>query len=145
MSRYNQGQTDRNKERVIDETKEYLERRYVSGMEAAYRIFQFELSRQSYSVIALPVHPLGDRDANYKETDDVSDIERRLHKQSKSEAWFALHRIDADAGNYRYDEVPEHYVWNDRLAIWTSRLQTSKQIGDIIEVTPIEGQSKNSF
>lgn len=101
------------------------------------------MSRQSHSVIALSVHL--PEDVNYEETDDVSDIERRLHKQSKLEAWFALNRTDADARNYKYEKVLEHYVWYDRLAKWTARIQISKQIGDIIEVNPTEGQIEKFF
>lgn len=40
----------------VDEIKEYLDCRYVSAMEACWRIFEFPMHRQSHVITVLPVH-----------------------------------------------------------------------------------------
>ena len=36
-------------------------------------------------------------------------------------AWFKLNQSDPEAKNYKYHEIPEHYVWNRNLHKWTTR------------------------
>lgn len=40
----------------VDEIQEYLDCRYVSAMEACWRIFQFPMHHQSHVITVLPVH-----------------------------------------------------------------------------------------
>jgi len=39
-----------------DEINNYLDCRYVSSMEACWRLFQFKMSDRSHSGVCLPVH-----------------------------------------------------------------------------------------
>lgn len=40
---------------------------------------------------------------------------------SKLEAFFHLNKIDISARNYTYDQIPQHYVWNDGERKWNPR------------------------
>ncbi|KAJ8909484.1 hypothetical protein NQ315_007932 [Exocentrus adspersus] len=121
---------------VIDEVRNYLDCRYVSSMEAAWRLLEFPLHGRSHAVIVLPVHLPGRQNITFGVEDDVEELEARLAKRTKLEAWFELNRRSADSRQYRYFEIPEHYVWENRNAQWNPRRQVSKAIGCIAEVTP---------
>ncbi|KAG5861035.1 hypothetical protein JTB14_013981 [Gonioctena quinquepunctata] len=95
----------------IDEIQQYIDGRYVSAMEATWRLFSFKLHGRSHSVLVLPVHLPGDRDILYNEEDDVDEIEARLLKPSKLEAWFTLNQNEPRAKAYRWAEIPEHFTW----------------------------------
>lgn len=53
---------------------------------------------------------------------------REKYRYSKLEAFFYLNTIDRDAHKYTYDEIPQHYVWNDRDRRWDKR-KRGRQIG----------------
>ncbi|KAJ8973888.1 hypothetical protein NQ317_019301 [Molorchus minor] len=98
----------------VDEVQSYLDCRYVSSMEAAWRLLEFKMHDRSHSVMVLPVHLPG---GNYVVVDDWEDegrMEDRLEARSKLEAWFALNGDDADARRFKYAEIPEHFVWERR-------------------------------
>ena len=40
----------------IDEIKNFIDSRYVTGIEASWRLFSFEMNEMSHSIIRLPVH-----------------------------------------------------------------------------------------
>ncbi|WOH09633.1 hypothetical protein DCAR_0729091 [Daucus carota subsp. sativus] len=44
------------------------------------------------------------------------------------EAFFLLNQNDPNARQYLYDEIPQHYVWNDSDHVWNLR-KRGKQIG----------------
>ncbi|XP_045482768.1 uncharacterized protein LOC123686581 [Harmonia axyridis] len=129
----------------IDEIQQYIDSRYVSGMEATWRTLQFRMHGRSHSVLVLPVHLPGERKIIYNEDDDVGQIQQRLEKPSKLEAWFTLNRSDVNARKYKYAEIPEHYVWDNKNAKWYQRSQVSKQIGCMVEISPSEARIEKFF
>lgn len=46
---------------------------------------------------------------------------REKEKHTQLEAYFLLNATDINATKYVYDEIPQHYVWNDADRIWTPR------------------------
>ncbi|KAJ8955785.1 hypothetical protein NQ317_014160 [Molorchus minor] len=101
----------------VDEVQSYLDCRYVSSMEAAWRILEFKMYDRSHSVMVLPVHLPG---GNYVVVDDWEDEGRlgeRLDARSKLKAWFALNGDDADARRFKYAEIPEHFVCSVALEV----------------------------
>jgi hypothetical protein len=53
--------------------------------------------------------------------------------------FFYMNSVDEKAQNLLYKEFPEHFVWNQRDKIWTSRKQRNV-IGRIVAANPIEGE-----
>ncbi|KAG5863312.1 hypothetical protein JTB14_024439 [Gonioctena quinquepunctata] len=129
----------------IDEIQQYIDGRYASAMEATWRLFSFKLHARSHSVLVLPVHLPGDRDLLYNEEDDIDEIEARLLKPSKLEAWFTLNQNEPRARTYRYAEIPEYSTWDSKNAKWNIRIQKSEQFGCIAEVSSSEGQIEKFF
>ena len=54
-------------------------------------------------------------------------------------AWFKVNERDNDARNYRYHEIPEHYVWNQTQHKWTRRKQ-GNCIGHVYTSSPSQGE-----
>ncbi|KAL8120931.1 hypothetical protein AgCh_017928 [Apium graveolens] len=48
-------------------------------------------------------------------------VRREKNKHSQLEAFFNLNRNDPNARKYNYDEILEHYVWNETERLWTLR------------------------
>ncbi|XP_056642867.1 uncharacterized protein LOC130449210 [Diorhabda sublineata] len=130
---------------VIDEIKNYQDYRYVSAMEAMWRILEFRMHDRSHSVLVLPVHLPGDRTIMFDELEEANNIEARLQSRSKLEAYFELNSHDVVARTYLYHEIPQHYTWNYKECKWQSRRQVSKQIGCMIDVSPLPGQMELFF
>lgn len=54
--------------------------------------------------------------------------EREKDRISKLEAYFLLNDTDTNAQKFTYDEIPQHYVWNDTARRWNTR-KRGLQIG----------------
>lgn len=119
----------------VDEVADYLDCRYVSSMEAAWRLFEFKMHDRSHSVMVLPVYLPGGFGVVFEYDDDIENIEDRLQRIGKLEAWFALNAQDAQARVFTYPEIPEHYTWDGRRGVWLPRRQVSKMIGCMAEVS----------
>ena len=53
-------------------------------------------------------------------------------------AWFKLNEQDAEVREYKYHEIPEHYVWNSSHK-WISR-KRGKCIGHMYTTSPSKGE-----
>nr|XP_017255780.1 PREDICTED: uncharacterized protein LOC108225432 [Daucus carota subsp. sativus] len=116
----------------VDEINAYFDGRYICACEAAYRIFGYPIHYRSISVHRLSFHLPGERTCTFTENDTLEKVARRnRHKRSQLEAFFLLNQTDPSARKYTYDQIPEHYVWNEVDMIWTMRKKGS-QIGRLL-------------
>ncbi|CAG9760350.1 unnamed protein product [Ceutorhynchus assimilis] len=129
----------------LDEIQRYLNCRYVSSIEAAWRLFEFKMFDRSHSVTLLPVHLPGFRDVFYDEQADVDEVQAALDKPSKLEAFFVLNAESPDARDLLYCQIPEYYIWNARGARWNKRRASSKMIGTVYEVSPNDPQIEKFY
>ncbi|KAK1358278.1 hypothetical protein POM88_051534 [Heracleum sosnowskyi] len=58
-------------------------------------------------------------------------VHRNMNKRSQLEAFFLLNRTDPTARKYTFDEIPQHYVWNETDMIWHVR-KRGQQIGRLL-------------
>ncbi|XP_074322893.1 uncharacterized protein LOC141659866 [Apium graveolens] len=106
----------------IDEIQAYFDGRYICGAESAYRIFGFPIHHRILSVERLPFHLPGQRNCTFRANESLGKVaEREKERLSKLEAFFLLNRNDSNALQYTYDEIPQHYVWNDGERKWNGR------------------------
>lgn len=118
----------------ISEIDRYRNARYVSAMEAMWRIFEFPLWRISHSIIGLDVHLHG-RDVSYIHVTGFGRERVKVAPRSKLEAFFLLLETDVEARLLKYAEVPEQYMWNEKTRTWKPRTQKKRfQIGRIYPV-----------
>lgn len=117
---------------AVDEIQAYFDGRYVCGAEAAYRIFGFEIHHRTVSVERLSFHLPGDKIVVFRANDPLPKVvSREKDRRSKLEAFFYLNSVDSNARQYTYDEIPQHYVWNDGERFWSFR-KRGNQIGRLI-------------
>ena len=109
--------TDGGTEQVmdIDEIDDWVDGRFLSAIEAAWRLHGFPIHFRSHAVERLSIH-LKDAHSVFFE-DNATDEELReavdasLRKGTKLTAFFDLCKTDAFAATLIYKEVPKHYVY----------------------------------
>ena len=124
-----------------NEIKYFMDKRWVSSMEATWRILQLPMHSLSHHVYRLGVHLPNDEPIIVTEPLNPEQIELARLKRTKLKAWFELNRTDPDARRYLYTEIPLHYVWQDKEREWTRRKRgASKVIPRIHNISPRSDQ-----
>ncbi|KAK1366246.1 hypothetical protein POM88_041807 [Heracleum sosnowskyi] len=119
-------------EEAVDEINAYFDGRYICASEASYRIFGFPIHHCSISVLRLYFRLPGEKSCTFTENETLEKVVRReKFKHSQLESFFILNRSDPNARQYTYDQIPQHYVWNETDRIWTMR-KKGKQIGRLL-------------
>ena len=93
----------------VDEIEKYVNSRFITASEGFWRICAFDVHGREPSIQCLAVH----------ENSQIITFNERNPKAALSNpqettllAWFKLNHSDPKAVNYKYHEIPEHYVWN---------------------------------
>ncbi|XP_023239126.1 LOW QUALITY PROTEIN: uncharacterized protein LOC111637795 [Centruroides sculpturatus] len=125
--------TERNER---DETKEYVDSRYVSAPEAIHRIFRFKMHDQSHTIYRLPVHLQNEHIVYFQQGNEQVAAHRAQSKDTKLTGWFKLNVVDETAHDFTYSEIPKHFVWKDTTAMWERRqMGGEKVIGRMVNVS----------
>ena len=131
---------DRSKE--IDEIKEYQSARWVSPIEAIWRIYRFPLFETHPAVINLQLHLENYQSLTFKDDADLRDLlKSKFAKKSMLTEFFHMNATDERAKTLKctYKEFPEHFVWKPGKRIWDIRQQRGS-IGRIVTANPSEGE-----
>jgi len=129
--------------KLIDENneiKKYLDGRYITATEAAYRLLGFPLHYESCNVISLPVHLDG---RQYILFDTEKPLEDQLEnaRETKLTAWFRLNTHSNSSKKLLYQEIPHHFRWDKRTKSWKQRkLEGSSAIGRLVNINPNVGE-----
>ena len=115
---------------IYDEISDYIDSRYISGMEAAWRIQEIPLHGRSHAVILL---------VNQQKIIFEKDNERNalLNYETTLSAWFKLNKTDVHAKQYKYINIPEHYTFDKTSASekkWKKRQNKCNTIGRLAGV-----------
>lgn len=99
-----------------------MHHRYICGVEAAHRMFGFDIHHRSISVERLSFHLPNEKYVTFTNNDNLMNVCRRAElKNSKLEAFFQLCRDCPNARIYTYQEIPEHFVWDSVECTWRIR------------------------
>nr|XP_018913756.1 PREDICTED: uncharacterized protein LOC109041791 [Bemisia tabaci] len=79
--------------RNIDEISDYIDTRYLSSMEAAWRLQQIPMHGHSHSVMRLPVHLPGQQYVTFKE---VNNIELETFREAAYAKGYGMNKEDVD-------------------------------------------------
>ena len=128
------------KELIYDEAGNYLDARYLSSVEACWRIFKFPLQGKSHSVVRLPVHLEDEQMIYFNEDDEEEAIIEKRDKKSKLLAYFEYLKENPDQPRFLYPETPKFCVWDAGKGKWKTRKRGfGKTIGRMYPVGPNEG------
>jgi len=128
----------------VDEVKAYLDSRYVSAMEAAWRILEFPMHLEFPSVYRLSVH-LPDRQLiHFDAADDLQEVlGRAADRDTTLTGWFKANLdpdlINAGANDLLYQDFPKKFVWVAKTRKWKLR-QSGRAIGRMYTIPPTAGE-----
>nr|GEX62219.1 ATP-dependent DNA helicase PIF1-like [Tanacetum cinerariifolium] len=98
---------DKDGDQVVNEINRFQDARYVSPLEAMWRIYGFPLSNIYPSVMSLQVHLPNNQLVRFREDDVLTDIlNREINKRSMLTAFFELNKTDPNARQYLYRDIP---------------------------------------
>ncbi|WOG92304.1 hypothetical protein DCAR_0311567 [Daucus carota subsp. sativus] len=127
------------KGKIFDEVRHYLDGRYVSASEAAWRILGFGIHSRWPSVDRLPIHLPDSKYVSFKTGESLQNVCHRADsKRSKLEAWFLANKLLPDAKNYTYNEFPSYFTWLPKECKWKYR-QRGDVVGRLSEVHATAG------
>ena len=102
---------DQNNDEVIDEIAHYIDGRYVSSMEAAWRLQCFPLYGTSHHVFRLAVHTKDKQNIVFEEEKELESLN---NWQTTLTSWFELNKSDEFARTLKYSQIPEYFNYKDR-------------------------------
>ena len=134
-----------------DEVQKYIDGRYLSASEAAWRIFQFKVHDQHPNVIRLPLHLPNDPPIVFHPSANVSEIiENAEHSDTALTAFFKMNNsgigLEADiAHKVTYQDFPQFFTLkglpnNPKSKIWTLRKTKTLALGRMAYVSPTAGE-----
>ncbi|XP_076936874.1 uncharacterized protein LOC143604204 [Bidens hawaiensis] len=98
--------------------------RYVSGCEAAWRIFAFDVHYRLPFVMRLAFHLPGEQQVIYGANKDIEDIlNKKTNVSSMFTGWFECNKNYDLAKSLTYSEFPAKFVWKKQLRKWEPRLR----------------------
>ena len=111
-------------EQVYDQIRNWLTGRYLSSMEASYRILAFPISQLDPSVKRLDFHLPGQQSVSYNPNEDKAKVLKRASQTMLTE-WFTLNQNDEIARNFTYREIILFYTWVSTKSNckWKKRVQ----------------------
>lgn len=132
--------TGPNGEKILlkyDEVSQYLDARYLSPVEACYRLFKYDLQGKSHKIERLEVHLENEQMVYYDKDADTDVIEESMQKNSKLTAYFQFYMENPNAPKYKYVEMPKHCTFDKKNRKWKwPRKGHHKVIGRIYSVNP---------
>ncbi|XP_021995534.1 uncharacterized protein LOC110892691 [Helianthus annuus] len=122
---------------AVDEIKAYLDCRYISACEAAWRIFMYDIHYRYPAVEVLPFHCEDGQSIGYNDHDNLCDIVTDpTVKMTMFTEWMNCNKVDEFARTLRYVQFPGYYVWNAKNRKWNRRMHPYGSIGRIHYVPP---------
>ncbi|KAJ8914414.1 hypothetical protein NQ315_017508 [Exocentrus adspersus] len=105
---------------------------------ASWHINEFPMHKNTHTIYRLRVHLPNRQIVVFRPGYEHEAMER--NEVTRLTGWFALNRIDPDARQYLYPEIPYHYVWNERQRRWTRRQRGADRIVVRIHAVHVRNQ-----
>ena len=127
-----------------DEVQRFVDGRYISAAEAAWRLFHFPLSDTHPSVTRLQVHLEGEHTVTFNPDGTVQEAAAQAERaKSTLMAWFDFNAANPDAArDVTYAGMVKDFRFNPRTREWTRRQRHSRwePVGRIYFVLPSAGE-----
>jgi hypothetical protein len=117
-----------------NEVQRYVDGRYVSAPDAAWKIFRYEMQEKSHTIVQLPVHLKGQENFYFEEHWSEEEIKEAMDKKKMLQGYFDLNNpssdnYDRDAAELLYYEIPEKYIWQTKTGKWVKRKNNINVLG----------------
>jgi hypothetical protein len=128
----------------IDEIEQYREARWVTPPEALWRIYGFELSKNSPPVMQLQLHLPNMHMVSFHQRQGIRIVVNCPGAdRSMLTAYFEENRLDERARGILYNDFPEWYTWQPRDKKWQRRKQEYKDPVSPLQETRIALAAQN--
>ena len=118
-----------------DEVKHFLDARCVTAPEAMWRLSEFEINGKSHCIVRLPVHLPHQQNVYFRPGNEEMAIDRGTKTQLTE--FFTLDSNCLEARQYLYHEIPNHFTYDKKQALWRERKRGgNKVIGRMYSVSP---------
>ena len=111
--------------------------RFITASESYWHISGNDVHGREPSIQRLAVHEENLQTVYFQENDVAEAITNP--KNTTLLAWFKLNQVDADAWMLKYNEIVEHYVWNQSQHCWTKR-KGGRCIGHLYTTNRSQGE-----
>ena len=125
--------TDENKEMEKDEVLRFLNCRYLSASESAWKLLGHPIHGRSHTVMKLTCH-LPQEQSILFEKGDANNALMSGEPETHLTAWFKRNMIDQDARSVLYPDFPKKYTWDNKEKIWKIRKQKFNIFGRVPSV-----------
>src|SRR5258705_3550688 len=95
----------------VNEIRNFVDARYVSAPEAIWRIFAFQMQRESHTFVRLQIHLPNEHTVVFAHHHEDEALQENESKSDSLIEWFRLNRRDPVAMQYLYTDIPKHYVF----------------------------------
>jgi len=115
------GFTENKQEEGNDEITNYLDGRYVSASESAWRILKFPMSGQYPATTRLSIHLENQQAVVFKEN-QLAEAEDAMKNKEKTQLtkYFEFNKSDTSLKNVLYHDMPKHCSWQENKS-WKKR------------------------
>jgi ATP-dependent DNA helicase PIF1 len=125
----------------IDEIKQYRDARWVTPLEALWRICGFDLGKNHPPVQQLQLHLPDMHMVAFHKRDKVERIVNRPGvDESMLTAYFDTNRLHEETRGILYQDFLEHFTWQSEGKFWQKRKNYVFQVGKVISTHPAEGE-----
>jgi len=126
--------TDEENTTTWDETKTFVNSRYVSPPEACWKIFENRMHGRSHGVIRLQVHLPKENIIIFNEGNEHEAALRAVDAKTTLLAWFDLNATDENAKKFTYVQIPYNYTY--AKGEWKKRQKNCKIVSRMYNVSP---------
>ncbi|OAV95193.1 hypothetical protein PTTG_26736 [Puccinia triticina 1-1 BBBD Race 1] len=132
---------------IEDETKAFVDARYISPPEACWRLFKFSLSDRSPAVTRLGIHNQNEQLVYFKSSDGAKgQINSGRATQTTLTGYMKLNRDNAMGADNRparsllYADIPTYFWWDKAKREWIPRKSKTDAVGRIHAVSYLAGE-----
>ncbi|ONM15392.1 hypothetical protein ZEAMMB73_Zm00001d002805 [Zea mays] len=125
----------------VDEIQQYRDARWVTPPEDLWRIYGFDLSQNSPSVMQLQLHLPNMHMVTFHERQMVERVVNRPGAdRSMITTYFEANKLYEEARGILYRDFPEWYTWQQGKVWQRRKRNTGGQVGRIVSALPSEGE-----
>jgi len=107
---------------VQDKIKAHLDSWFIGLTKACWKIFEFNMHRESPVVQYLPIHLSNEHYVNFHAHQTVNEVLARQNvKKTQLTTWFNYYFAHNDGLGFTYWQFPQHYTWNAKDKSWHPR------------------------
>ena len=111
-----------------DEIHTFVDARYVSAPEAAWRLFEFPMHHQSHTIVRLAIHLPNEQKIYFREGQEVQALHNACDRDTHLTAWFKLNESDESANGLLYTEIPKSYIFDINTRKWQKRKRGGNKV-----------------